>query len=118
MIERRRILIWDNKRLPVPLREIGRQPKLSFRLVAVELHRMDFNGKFAVELLVAALAEIDGAERQPCLAPHVHKRMPGGPMLASVDPVSEDAHWRIEPLRLAADCWNGGIRFELPVLPY
>jgi hypothetical protein len=45
------------------LREIGWQPELPGRLVSIELHRVDFDGKFAVEFLIATLAEIEGAER-------------------------------------------------------
>src|SRR5260370_36913984 len=78
---------------------------------------MDFDGKLAVELLIAALAEIDGAERQRRLAPHVRERMPGGSMLARVDPVAEHAHRRVKPLRLAADFRNSRVRLKLPVFP-
>src|SRR5258708_29822258 len=117
MKERGRILIGKHQGLAVPLREIGRQPELRGRLVAVELHRMDFDGKLAVELLIAALAEIDGAERQRRLAPHVRERMPGGSMLARVDPVAEHAYRRVKPLRLAADFRDSRVRLKLPVLP-
>src|SRR5260370_21912098 len=78
---------------------------------------MDFDGKLAVYLLTAPIAEMDGADGQRRFAPRVPELMPGGSMLACVDRVADHSHRRVKPLRLAADFRDSRVRLKLPVLP-
>ena len=103
VIERCCILVGQHQRLAVPLRQIGREPELPGGLVAVELHRVHFDRELAVEFRTRTRAEIDRAESERRLAAHLHERVPRRAVFARVDAVAEDAHRRIEPLRLAGD---------------